>query len=242
MKLQRTPLILLAIAVLLGGVVYLVESQRTVQQEVTAKNQEQRLFAFEESQVQALTLTRPQQALSFNKVPADQAKTPVASPVTTPNPTVTTQSTPMVWMMTAPEKKLANEAAIAFLVNLIATGKKQESLTVPISRQAEFGLDKPLATIEVKLQDQQTHRLILGKPNFDRSGLYARLDPPTTPTQALALVIVPIDFESAVNRPLAEWQQSDRPPAGKPTASPTEPVSEGQNSDEVKNQPGEIDR
>ncbi|MGI0484642.1 DUF4340 domain-containing protein [Pantanalinema rosaneae CENA516] len=243
MKLQRTPLILLAIAVLFGGVVYLVESQRTAQPEATAEGQGQRLFGFEEGQVQALTLTTAQQTLTFNKVPADQAKSPAASPSPSPSPMATPLAVPTVWRMTAPEKTLANEAAIAFLVNLIATGKQQQTLTVPIARQAEFGLDKPLATIEVKLQDQQTHRLILGKPNFNRSGLYARIDPPPTPQENLALAIVPIEFETAVNRPLAEWRQSDRPAAAaQPTTSPTEPAIEGQNSDSAGEQSQEIDR
>ncbi|MBL1176209.1 DUF4340 domain-containing protein [Pantanalinema sp. GBBB05] len=207
MKLQRTPLILLAIAVLLGGVVYLLESQRTAQQEAIANNPGQRIFSFEESQVQSLSLTTPQQALTFDKVPAAQPK---PSPSPTPTPTAITQPLPRVWMMTAPKKQLANEASIAFLVNLITTGKKQQSVTVPIARQAEFGLDKPLASIEVKLQNQQIHRLILGKPNFDRSGLYAQIDPPMTSTQNLTLAIVPIDFESAVTRPLSEWQSSQQ--------------------------------
>lgn len=239
MKLQRTPLILLAIAVLFGGVVYLLESQRLAQQEITTGSQEQRLFAFEESQVQALTLTTPQQTLAFEKVPANQAKTP-SSPI--PTPTATTQPIPTVWMMTAPEQKLANEAAIAFLVNLLATGKKQQSLTVPIARQAEFGLDNPVATIQVKLQNQQMHQLILGKPNFDRSGLYARIDPPPTPPQNLALAIVPIDFESAVTRSLSEWQRpgqstksTESTESTKPTPSPPAQSGGNQNPEQTVN-------
>ncbi|HEY9617094.1 MAG TPA: DUF4340 domain-containing protein [Microcoleaceae cyanobacterium] len=241
MKLQRTPLILLAIAVLFSGVVYLVESQRTAQQEITTNQQSQRLFGFEESQIQSLTLTTAKQTLSFNKVPANQANaasvTPSPAPSSPPAKTEVPQATPTVWVMTAPEKKLANEASIAFLANLIATGKKQQSVTVPIARQAEFGLDQPLATIEVKLQNQQTHRLILGKPNFDRSGLYARIDPPTTSTSDLTLAIVPIDFESAVNRPFSEWQSTDRAsePA-KPSASPTEQSEARKNPNETVNQ------
>lgn len=237
MKLQRTPLILLAIAVLLGGVVYLVESQRTAQQEVIANQQGQRIFSFEESQVQSLSLTTPQQTLTFDKVPATQAKPQAASPSPTPTPTAIPQTLPSVWMMTAPEKRLANDAAIAFLVNLITTGKKQQSVTVPIARQAEFGLDKPLASIEVKLQNQQMHRLILGKSNFDRSGLYARIDPPITATQNLTLAIVPIDFESAVTRPLSEWQSSEQSTEStQPSPLPADQSSKNsQNSEETVN-------
>ena len=201
MKVQKTPLILLAIALFLGAFVYLYEVQGKPQRE-TAKAQTEQLFAFKEEEVRSLTLTTPTQTLTFAKTPAARLSTskPVqlASPQATPTETLT-------WAMTAPGQAVANDASVAYLLNLLATGKRQQTLTVPAAKQAEFGLDKPIAIAEVKLANQQSHRLVLGKPNFNRSALYAQADPSAQTATELTVVLVSTDFENAVNRPLADW-------------------------------------
>ena len=73
MKLQRMPLILVAIAIGLGGVVYLQDWQKQSAQEATqAKSQP--LFEFKEGDIQAFTLKTDEQTLVFVKVPANQVK------------------------------------------------------------------------------------------------------------------------------------------------------------------------
>ena len=214
MKVQKTPLILLAIALLLGAVVYLYEVQGKPQRE-TAKAQTEQLFAFKEEDVRSLTLTTPTQTLTFAKTPAarlstsksDQPASPQAAPAET-----------LTWAMTAPDQAVANDASIAYLLNLLATGKRQQTLTVPAAKQAEFGLDKPIAIAEVKLADQQTHRLVLGKPNFNRSALYAQADSPVQTKTDLTVVLVSTDFENAVNRPLADWKAKKT--AAQPSPTP----------------------
>ena len=196
MKLNRTPVILLIVAVLLGGVVYL-------QQQIPppVKSEAQLLFGFEEADVRSLNLKTLEQNLSFVKNAA-------------PNPAI--------WQMTSPNQVRANDASVAYLLNAIASANSAAPLTAPTAKQAEFGFDSPLATVELTLKDSKTHRLILGKPNFNRTSLYAQIDP--QPGSELKIFLVSLDFENAVNRPLSEWQQVATMPTPKaPPPKATKP-------------------
>ena len=196
MKLNRTPVILLIVAVLLGGVVYL---QQTIPSPV--KSEAQLLFGFEEADVRSLNLKTLEQNLSFVK----------NAP---PNPAI--------WQMTSPNQVRANDASVAYLLNAIAAANSAAPLTAPTAKQAEFGFDSPLATVELTLKDSKTHRLILGKPNFNRTSLYAQIDP--QPGSELKIFLVSLDFENAVNRPLSEWQQVATMPTPKaPPPKATKP-------------------
>ena len=196
MKLNRTPVILLIVAVLLGGVVYL---QQTIPPPV--KSEAQLLFGFEEADVRSLNLKTLEQNLSFVKNAA-------------PNPAI--------WQMTSPNQVRANDASVAYLLNAIASANSAAPLTAPTAKQAEFGFDSPLATVELTLKDSKTHRLILGKPNFNRTSLYAQIDP--QPGSELKIFLVSLDFENAVNRPLSEWQQVATMPTPKaPPPKATKP-------------------
>ena len=196
MKLNRTPVVLLIVAVLLGGVVYL-------QQQIPppVKSEAQLLFGFEEADVRSLNLKTLEQNLSFIKNAA-------------PNPAI--------WQMTSPNQVRANDASVAYLLNAIASANSAAPLTAPTAKQAEFGFDSPLATVELTLKDSKTHRLILGKPNFNRTSLYAQIDP--QPGSELKIFLVSLDFENAVNRPLSEWQQVATMPTPKaPPPKATKP-------------------
>jgi hypothetical protein len=204
MKLQRTPLILLLIALVLGGFVYFYEVQGAPQREAAQANAE-KLFQFKEEEVQTLKVATQQQTLSFVKTPAGRLKDTVKQQI---DQEKLSKPEVLIWLMTAPEEAAANEGAIAYLLNLMATGSSEQRFQVPSAKLAEFGLDKPLATVEVKLNNQQTHKLVLGKPNFNRTALYTQIDPPSNPTTDVSVALVSMDFESAVSRPLAEWKQA----------------------------------
>jgi hypothetical protein len=201
MKFQRTPLFLVLIASLLGGFVYFHEMKAPPKQDTT-KAPTNPLFAFKAEEIQAFTLMTKGKSLSFVKAPEMNVTQKPGN-----KPEAGKSSVP-IWVMTAPKHLPANDASVVYLLNLIVTGKGQQPLMVPSSRRAEFGLDQPLATIEVRLNNQQSHRLVLGKPNFNRSSLYALIDPTVQPNAELSVVLVSMDFESAVNRPIAEWQHS----------------------------------
>ncbi|OUC15272.1 MAG: hypothetical protein B0A82_07945 [Alkalinema sp. CACIAM 70d] len=195
MKFQRSPLILLLVAALLGIGVYVVEGRKSTPQATqTAGNQP--IFNFQEADIRAFTLKTLVNTLVFEKQ-GNQ------------------------WQMLAPEKTPASEAAIAFLTNLLATSQSERSLPTAADRRAEFGLEPPLATVEVKLADQKVHTLVLGKSNFNRTALYAIVDPPTDPKAELTVLLVPTTFESAVTRPLAEWKASAPKASPSPSVSPS---------------------
>ena len=202
MKLQRTPVALMLAALLLGAIVYIRESDNSAQQKSTQTLTQQKLFPFKEDEIQTITIQTQAQTLAFTKTPT-VATQPTSQPASQPTPKPTASSAPSKWIMTAPRQTAANDASIAYLLSLMATGSSEQTIVVSSNKQAEFGFDKPLATVEVKRLNQQTHRLILGKPNFNRSRLYAQVDPPTGTD--LTVQLVSIDFESAVTRALPEW-------------------------------------
>jgi Domain of unknown function (DUF4340) len=226
MKLQKTPVALMLAALLLGAIVYIYESDRSVQQKSAQAPTQQKLFAFKEDEVQTLTIQTQTQTLAFTRTPpaplpssptpapSESPDSPSNSPAPSPpsaSPSAQPSIAPSRWTMTAPKSAAASDAAIAYLLNLMATGTSEQSIVAPAAKQAEFGLNQPLATVEVKLLNQQTHRLILGKPNFNRSRLYAQVNPVANSTD-LPVQLVAIDFDNAVTRPLSEWQTPPAPP------------------------------
>ncbi len=200
MKFQRSSLILVAAALLLGGAVYYYEF-RTPKQPETTKSESKPLFDFKEADVSSFTVKTPKQTLSFEKSPG--------------------------WMLRVDQKSPtvpADDGAVAFLLNLMATRNSDRTLTIPAARKSEFGLDQPSGTVEVKLNNQQTHQLVLGKPNFNRNFLYALADPSGDANKDLAVLLVPIDFQNAVDRPLVEWKK-EKPKPKDPKASPSPSIS-----------------
>jgi hypothetical protein len=201
MKLQRTTLFLLCTAIVLGGVVYLAETQEAKQREV-AKITKLPIFGFKEDQIQALTIYQDEETLEFERATGKDTG----------------------WRLKTPKDVPASNAAVAFLLNLLVEGKSDRSFLIKPKQLPDYGLDKPLAVISIKLKNQQSHQLILGKPDFNRSSLYAQVDPSVQLPNSWNVLLVPIDFEYAVNRPLSEWQsksESDIPKPSPTSASPT---------------------
>jgi len=197
MKLPASSLILILIALGLGGTIYLLERHPSSQSEISGEP----IFTFKEDQVQALTIKTRQQPLAFART--EQPRQPQQSK----------------WLMKTPLKAPASEASVAYLLNLLVSARSDRQLNVSVSQRSEFGLDRPLATIIVTLKNQETHQLVLGKPDFNHSSLYAQaispaegFPPPQTPKN-IQVLLVPTTFENAVNRPLPEWKwgNSDQP-------------------------------
>jgi hypothetical protein len=186
MKLQRTTLILLLLALGLGGFVYFYEIQGATQRQ-EAKEQQRQLFSFEEDRVQSFTIEKQNQTLKFER---------------------SKQSGASKWQMKSPSDAPASDAAVAYLLDLLASGTSDRTLTVGATQLREYGLDRPQATVEVKLNNGQTHRLLMGKPDFNRNFLYAQVDPPAQPTDRIKVLLVSTNFENAVSRPLSEWKQA----------------------------------
>jgi hypothetical protein len=186
MKLQKTTWVLLIVAVLLGGIVYFKEIQRTTQpEEVKAQNKQ--LFDFQEKDVQELTIETQKETLKFERT--KRANNP--------------------WQMKHPENVQANDAVVAFLLNLLVEGKSDRTFTISEPQKKEYGLDKPLATINLQLENGTKHQLVLGNPDFEARSLYAQIDPSLKSDRNLQVILVPQDFQYAIDRDLTEWKQPE---------------------------------
>ena len=194
MKLQRTTWILVALALVLGGVVYFYEIQVKPKQEAIQAKQKQ-IFDFEEKEIKRLTIEKEEQVLEFERTDDEN------------NP----------WQMKQPEDVSASDASVSFLLDLLVEGKSDRSFTIPPNQSKEYGFEQPLATVKVQLENQETHELILGKTDFNEQFLYAQADPPSETEQELEIMLVPKNFQYAVEREFEEWKQ---------TEEDSEPISE----------------
>ncbi|MBD2569587.1 DUF4340 domain-containing protein [Anabaena lutea] len=183
---KRSTLILILLALGLGGFVYFFETKNSTQQEET-KEQKQQLFSFAADDIQSLTVKTKDYTLNLEH---------------------SNKLEPPKWLIKSPISEPANDAIVSYLLDLLVKGKSEKTLSTPLSQLPEFGLDKPQSTIDIKLKNQQTHQLSLGKSNFNKSFLYAQTDPNIQENGKMNLLLVSPDFINAVNRELSEWKQN----------------------------------
>ncbi|PSB16462.1 hypothetical protein C7B61_06115 [filamentous cyanobacterium CCP1] len=208
MKVKPTTIGLVVVAILLGGITLLTVQTTEPRSEQTSTDESQELFAFIESEVQSLRLETQADLFEFER-------------------------TEEGWQMVTPETTPASDASIAFLLDQMATARSSRSVTIPAEDRADFGLNEPLATVLVTLNDETTHELVLGSYDFNRTSLYALTDPPDSLDEAeeLTVHLVSPNFENAVGRPYEEWKQpvaiepsEPTPESPSPTPDSTEPA------------------
>lgn len=185
MKLPRTTLILILLALGSGTFVYFYEIKGApVREEV--KEKKQQIFSFAADDVQSLTVKTENVTLNLERNNnAGNTKWLIKSPIAVP----------------------ANDPIVSYLMDLLVKGKSDRTLSIPPNQLADFGLNPPQATININLKNQKTHQLTLGKPDFNRRFLYAQVDPTPKPDGNINVLLVSTDFENAVKRELSEWQQ-----------------------------------
>ncbi|MEA5516686.1 DUF4340 domain-containing protein [Nodularia sp. UHCC 0506] len=185
MKLQKTTLILILLALGLSGFVYFYEIKGEPQRE-EIKTQKQRIFSFKEEDIQSLSVRTKDITLNLKR-------------------NIETEN--FQWLLTSPTSEPANDAIVAYLTNLLVQGQSDRTLSTPANQLEEFGFNEPLATININLKNQKNYQLILGKPDFNRSFLYAKTDSATPKNGNVNILLVSTDFQNAVNRELSEWKQ-----------------------------------
>ena len=204
MKLPRTTLILILLALGLGGFVYFHEIRgATVQEEI--KEQKQKIFSFGEDDVQSLTVTTKKLTLNLERNP---------------------ESSNPKWLIKSPISGPANDAIVSYLMDLLVKGNSDRTLSTPAKELGEYALDQPQATIDITLKNRQSHKFILGKSNFNERFLYAQADPAKKTDGNINVLLVSTDFANAVNRELSEWKQpvdnsQKLPPLTIPKPTPT---------------------
>ncbi|MEA5582431.1 DUF4340 domain-containing protein [Nodularia harveyana UHCC-0300] len=185
MKLPKTTLILILLALGLSGFVYFYEIQGKTQRE-EIKAQRQQIFSFTEDDIQSLTVKTQDITLNLER---------------------NTEAENSGWLLTSPTKEPANDAIVSYLTNLLVKGSSDRTLSITPKELDQFGLTQPLATININLKNQQTHQLTLGKVDFNSSFLYAQTDAATPENGNINVLLVSTDFANAVNRELSEWQK-----------------------------------
>ncbi|QHG19044.1 DUF4340 domain-containing protein [Nostoc sp. ATCC 53789] len=204
MKLPRTTLILILLALGLGGFVYFSEIRGTTVRE-ESNEKKQQIFSFAEDDVQSLTIKTKKLTLNLERSP---------------------ESSNPKWVIKSPVSGPANDAIVSYLMDLLVKGKSDRTLSTPPKELGQFALDEPPATINITLKNRQNHQLILGKANFNGRFLYAQTDPAAKLDGNINVLLVSTDFANAVNRELSEWKQpvdnsQKLPPLTIPKPSPT---------------------
>ena len=211
MKFQRNTVILVSVAAILSVAVLISEAQRSRTNNPSGISEVapgDRLFSFEEADITQLTIEKDAQTLVFER--DDNSN----------------------WQMLEPEAILAEQAAIAFLLNLVTTSGPSSVFSIEPDEQSDFGLDAPTAIITLTLASGDSHTLLLGAADFSGGSLYAVVDPDleNIASTAIEVEVVPIDFVNAVTRPLDEWQATVEAPApdgdNAPSAETEAPPSE----------------
>mgnify|MGYP006425969485 CR=1 FL=1 len=179
---QKTTLFLVLVALALGGYVYFYEIKPQSQEE-TATESEQGLFSFTEEQVQRLMIKRE----AGDNLEFIRLETSASS-----------------WRMKRPEGTPAEESAIVFLLDLLIQESRPKTFEVAADQLEEYGLKNPLATINIELENNEQHQVILGNPTFDENGIYGQINPQDN--QQAEIYILPLNFQDAVERPLSAWK------------------------------------
>lgn len=209
MKIQRSTLILALVAFGLSSGIYIQQRLANNPEVEIRQAGAEPLFAFDEADITQFTIRRPDLTLSLEKRKPANSGDAVADLEAD-----TAAAVQPDWSMTAPEQMPASDGAVAFLLNLLATGDRRDSFRITNDGQpqaktqqrlAEFGLDTPIAQVELTLADGTSHRLMLGDSNFDNSGIYAVKDADAS-SDAIEIFLVNSSLEPAVLRPLEEWR------------------------------------
>jgi hypothetical protein len=229
--LNRGTLLLLTGAIALGGSVLLLENQRgldpSVEQsaatpaadasendsENAASISGEMIFPFAEAEVEQLSLKRPEGNIAFTKKAAEG-----------------------IWEMSQPQKALAEEGAIAFLLNQLASPANQ-TLTIEPNTLANFGLADPAVTIDIVAKGNP-YQLVVGTTAFTGDQRYVRVvEGSATPTEPVKIHVVSGSLTNAINRPTPEWLAAVEGATVPPSPSSTPGTSQPENPSAEGSQP-----
>ncbi|MDY7004269.1 MAG: DUF4340 domain-containing protein [Cyanobacteriota bacterium] len=188
MKIKRTTLTLILTALALGGFVYFYEI-RGKQQQAELQEQQKQVFNFESEEIQAITIKQESEILTLTKDENAEEKT---------------------WKITAPVEKEADLPTVEFLLDQITGLKSDRSINTPVSQLSEYGLEKPEITVEIKLQDDKTRRLFLGKPDFDGNSIYSQVEAEGEPPKEVSVLLLSVNFKNVLTKPVAEWEKQEK--------------------------------
>ncbi|MDJ0680604.1 MAG: DUF4340 domain-containing protein [Xenococcaceae cyanobacterium MO_167.B52] len=192
MKLKKSTWFLLFLAISLGGWVYFYEIKLEAQR-IAQQKQAKKVFDFDLKNIQYITIVRPVetspewQLLKLTK-----------------NQDISNSS----WKIEQPQIALVNQGVISFLLNLIEKETIENKLLVTDEQLSQYGLDQPVATITIQLDNQQTYSILLGKETINPELIYAQINPVKKEALPTEVLLVSKNWHYAVIRELKEWQDS----------------------------------
>lgn len=150
---KRSTLILLLVAVALGGVVFFI--QKRDKERNTSRDSDEATskpaFNFKREDVAAVSITRGDQ-------------------------TVKLENQSGKWQIVEPVKADADESAVEGVIGEVTGATVDRTLVMTPSLQHGSGLDKPAVLLEVKLKGGAQHRIALGRQDPTGANVYAQLD------------------------------------------------------------------
>ena len=185
MKLSKLNCLLLIIAIFFGGFVYYYEFHSKPERE-KIENQKDQIFSFKADDIKVINVRH--QNLNLKLERSDDEKSE--------------------WKLTQPQQINANDAVVAFLINLLIDGKPERTFSISADQLSNYGFDTSPTMIEVELSDQTQHTIQLGSFEFTEEFIYARINAQPN-AEKIDLALLPKDFLYAVQRDLSEWKQQE---------------------------------
>ncbi len=162
-------IIYLAVLVLVAGAYFYSESRHSQKQD--QEKEAKQVFKVNVADIKALTLKNDKGQIDLERIPEPE-KPSTPPPSATPTPI----SPAGEWRLTKPIAARADELTINSLLTGLADLKRQRHLDeVPADTIKEFGLDKPLFTLEFQASGQD-HQLRFGHKAPGQQSFYAQKD------------------------------------------------------------------
>ncbi|MBL1211281.1 DUF4340 domain-containing protein [Geminocystis sp. GBBB08] len=190
MKFNRTTISLVILALGLTGFVFFTEiKNQGFNLTPKAENQEkkEKIFPFDTNEIKTISIQVNGNKISFEK----------------------TKDSNQSWQMIQPQKITASNAAMSFLVNLFSQAENKVEIPLTEDKREEFGLNKSQHQIWLTLNNNEKYHIILGKPNFDDSQIYAEVNFPKSVNSKQNIFLLSKSFQYAIERDFDEWKEID---------------------------------
>ncbi|BAQ61978.1 hypothetical protein GM3708_2384 [Geminocystis sp. NIES-3708] len=187
MKFNRTTIFLVILALGLTAFVFLREIKDQgfdITPKIQNQNEGEKIFTFDTNDIKNITIKINDKKISFEKI----------------------KNKNQSWQMTQPEKIIASNAAISFLINLFSQAENKVEIPSTKEKRQEFGLDISQYQIWLTLNNGEEYHMILGKSNFDNTQIYAEVTFPKSVKSQQNIFLVSKSFQYAIERDFEEWK------------------------------------
>jgi Domain of unknown function (DUF4340) len=190
MKINRTTIFLVMVALALTGFVFFQEIKNQgfdINPKTEKPEEKVKIFPFDTNDIKTIIIQVNKDKISFEK----------------------TENNNKSWQMTQPQKITASDAAMSFLINLFSQAENKVEISLTEDKRQEFGLDISQHQIWLTLNNGEEYHIILGKPNFDDTQIYAQVKFPQSINSTQNIFLVSKSFQYAIERDFDEWKENE---------------------------------